>query len=119
MTLEEKYRKILCEAVANGDIIYAIEHQQVIRFYYEGDENTPSGVRSGEVYAFGRSKDGNDIVRIYQLRGATSSYNMEFKTFRVDKMSNIEFVREFYRPRPNFNPNDDRSMDKVYKIVEF
>ena len=119
MTLYETYKQILKEAVAISDIISAIENKGVIRFYYAGDETENKGERLGEIYALGESKAGNKVIRVYQLRGATDTVIPNWKLFRVDKMDNIEFVRNYYRPRPQFNSRGDNSMSRVDKIVEF
>lgn len=122
MKLYETYKEILSEANASiSDIIKAIDERQLIDFFYEGDPkyNFTAGRRSGEVYALGTSKGGNKVVRIFQMQGATNSINPKFKLFRLDKMRDIKFIRPYYRPRKGFNPNGDRAMASVDKVVDF
>lgn len=118
MTLLETYKQILAESVSIADLIEAIEYAQVIRFYYKGDKTIRAGFRSAEVYALGESKAGNKVLRAFQIRGVTDTVIPEWKLFRVDKMSKLEFVRSFKRARSGFNPKDDRTMIRVDKIVE-
>lgn len=120
MNLFEIYKKILQEAKAsNSRIINAIKNRLTVKFYYDGDKNNQKGYREGDIYAFGESKAGNPVVRVYQLRGTTSSKVPEWKLFRVDKMRDIEYIGEFDNPQTKFNANGDNSMQTVYNIVQF
>ena len=119
MNLIETYKKILQEEVALSEIIDAIENTQVIRFYYEGDKTQNKGERVGEIYALGSSSAGNKVIRVFQLKGATDTVIPSWKLFRVDAIRNIEKVRQFYKPRPQFNAHGDNSMSAVYNIAEF
>lgn len=119
MTLYETYLSILQEAVNVSDIINAIETKKVIRFYYEGDNTEHKGWRIGEIYVLGDSKAGNKVIRVYQLKGETDTVIPQWKLFLVDKIREIEEVRTFNRPRPNFNRSGDNSMVRVHNIVKF
>lgn len=115
----QTYHQLLQEAVSNTKIINAIKNRLTVKFYYEGDKNEQKGWREGDIYAFGESTRGNPVVRIYQLRGTTSTKVPDWKLFRVDKIKDIEYIGEFEKPQSKFNPQGDNSMQKVYHLAKF
>ena len=94
--------------------------------YYNGDEPGGKGLRVIEPVAFGYSKSGNPVLRAWDKEGASHRAYLgkkplpSWRFFRVDK---IEFIRptqeNFNEPRPNYNPNGDRSMETVLINAKF
>jgi predicted DNA-binding transcriptional regulator YafY len=66
------------------------------------------GIRIIEPHALGISKDGDVLLRAYQISGASASGEHEnWKLFRVDRISGLsESTQTFAGPRPQYNPND-------------
>lgn len=119
MGLFSTYRKLLFESIGYDVLIDSIENHNVIKFYYEGDKTQKKGWRWGEIYALGESTAGNKVIRVFQIKGETDTVIPAWKLFRVDKITDIEQVRTFDRPRPQFNRGGDRSMARVDNIASF
>jgi hypothetical protein len=119
--LEDDDQKTEIKKSINVDNINkAIDNKIRIKIFYRGDKNIAAGQRTIEVYAYGLSSAGNQVMRAFQLAGDTQTEMPDWKLFRVDRISRwVETNQRFDQPRPNFNPNGDRSMSTVYKIAKF
>ncbi len=121
MKLYYLLENIILEAVNKSDIERAMDGRRIVSLNYN-DESEPggNGKRFVEIYCYGTSKAGNDIIRIYQVGGDTKTEQPQWKTLRVDRIDNFEVLGgTFDTPRPLFNPTGDESMDKIYKITQF
>jgi len=119
--LEDDDQKTEIKKSINVDNINkAIDNKIRIKIFYRGDKNIAAGQRTIEVYAYGLSSAGNQVMRAFQLAGDTQTEMPDWKLFRVDRISRwVETTQRFDQPRPKFNPNGDRSMSTVYKIAKF
>lgn len=100
----------------------SIRKRSIVAIYYAGDETINKGYREIEPVAYGDSLAGNPVVRAWQIRGATDTPdNMPgWRFFRVDRIVNWNnTLQTFNTPRPNYNPNGDRSMSRVYLNAVF
>jgi predicted DNA-binding transcriptional regulator YafY len=104
----------------------AIKRRRVCVIYYNGDEPGGRGLRVIEPVAFGYSKKGNPVLRAWDKEGASHRAYLgkkplpSWRFFRVDKMEFIRPTQEtFNEPRPNYNPNGDRSMERVLINAKF
>ena len=90
-------------------ICEAILQRKVIHFYYDG------GYRIAEPHCYGVSKNGDELLRAYQIGGHSKSGNpIGWKMFRLDELSTLSMREDtFLDPRPQYNPND-RAMASVY-----
>jgi len=98
-----------------------IRYYNIAEVYYD-DQEDPGGKgrRWIEIYGYGVSKAGNDIVRIYQIGGDTKTIQPGWKTFRTDRMGGLRKLSgKFTEPRPLFNPSGDKDMIKIYKLIDF
>jgi predicted DNA-binding transcriptional regulator YafY len=88
----------------NALICRAIREGRVLRFSYEG------GAREIEPYCHGFSGEAEEIVRGYQLAGASRSGEpIGWKTFRVDRMSAVAVCfTTFPSGRDGSNQADNR-----------
>lgn len=105
------------EAIKN-----CIEHRWLLNMYYEGDSENAPGRRWVEPYVWGNSKHTqNELLRVWQYRGTTTSIARGWKTFRLDRIRNTAPLtsKTFDRPRPKYNPNGDKLMSGVKMQVEF
>lgn len=90
-------------------ICVAINDQRLLRFYYD------PGWRTVEPHAHGMSTAGNEVLRAYQTGGASASGEpVNWKLFRVDRISNLELLEEtFSEPRPGYKRGDPQ-MTQIY-----
>lgn len=104
----------------DSDIKDTIKKHKMVRIYYEGDGTIEAGWRWIEVYAYGVSKAGNDIIRAFQISGSTDSKKYGWKIFLVDKIKKwTNTPRIFQGARKGFNPTGDRGMSKIHLIGKF
>ena len=104
------FRYLLKEGVGDAPIIDAIENQEFIYLYYNGDENVEKGYRTVRPMTLGRTSKGHTVLRAWQDNGASwhfanratrpdserhDFWNDEdgqkpgWRMFRVDKISQI------------------------------
>lgn len=71
----------------------------------------PPGQRLIEPHVLGRGKDGQYLLRAFQVEGESASATPEeWKLFRLDRIEKIVVTaRNFAGPRPKYNP-DDKAM---------
>lgn len=113
---------LILEAISRNQIMDSIRKRSIVAIYYAGDETINKGYREIEPVAYGDSLAGNPVVRAWQIRGATDTPdNMPgWRFFRVDRIVNWNnTLQTFNTPRPNYNPNGDRSMSRVYLNAVF
>jgi hypothetical protein len=120
------YKGLLTEAVKENSIINAIKSKRVIKIYYEGDESTGKGYRSIEIYCYGISTAGNQVIRAFQREGvsATKTGNADafdnipsWRLFRIDKISSFVNTIQFHKgDRPKYNPNDKGMGRIIYHL---
>lgn len=126
MKLYNTLNNLILEVASKEQIIDAITNKRVCVIYYNGDEPGGKGLRVIEPVAFGLTKKGNPVVRGWDREGASHKAYLgkkplpSWRFFRVDR---IEFIRPtqetFNEPRPNYNPNGDRSMERVFLNAVF
>jgi hypothetical protein len=121
MKLYESLKSLILEVVSRDQILNAMDGRNVCSLNYDDNEDPGGkGTRWVEIYCYGKSKSGNDVIRVYQIGGDTKTIQPGWKLFRVDRMLNFNKLSgRFNQPRPKFNPNNDKSMESVYKITNF
>ena len=127
MKLYSLLENIILEVASRSEIEEAIVKHQICRVYYEGDETERKGWRLIEPYVYGESLIGNPIIRVYQLEGVTDTEQPKWKTFLADKITNwIKTPNTFFEPIsdrvagiPQYNPNGDGSMTRIYSQAKF
>lgn len=119
---------LLTESVDVNNVNDAIsKHYRVMINYKTKGENIANGPRMIEVYAYGLSKAGNQVIRAFQPYGDTSSRVPSWKLFRLDRIiswkpTNQFFTRpasDYYKGIGEFNKDGDLSMSTVYNIANF
>ncbi len=79
----------------------AIRLKHVVRLVYH------DGARSVEPYVYGRSATGDELLRAYQLHGASrSGAPAGWKIFRIADMSSVSVTFEPFAARPGYEPAD-------------
>ena len=86
----------------NSTICEAINNYRLLRITYD------PGSRLIEPHAYGESKDENELLRAFQVSGASASgEHVNWKLFRVDRITSLELLLDvFSGPRPEYRQND-------------
>ena len=121
MNLYNIAESLILEVASRGDIMDGMQQKRIMELYYDDNEDPGGkGRRWIQMYCYGVSLAGNDVVRVYQVGGDTKTIEPGWKLFRVDRMNNLRVLSgEFDEPKPLFNPNGDKDMIKIYNITQF
>lgn len=126
MRLQETLRSLLVEIASIESITDCIKNKKICIIYYDGDEPGGRGLREIEPVCLGVSKSGNKVLRAWDSEGAShTGYKGEqplpgWRLFRIDKILSFKPTGEnFNEPKPNYNPNGDKSMNRVIINVTF
>ena len=121
MTLYNLAESLILEVTSKPDIMGIMGGKRIAELYYDDNEDPGGkGKRFVEIYCYGTSLIGNDVVRVYQIGGDTKTIQPGWNLFRVDRMDNLRKLSgTFSEPRPLFNPNGDKDMTKIYNIINF
>ena len=121
MTLYNLAESLIIEVASKPDIMDIMGGKRIAELYYDDNEDPGGkGKRFVEIYCYGTSLIGNDVVRVYQIGGDTKTIQPGWKLFRVDRMDNLRKLSgTFSEPRPLFNPTGDKDMTKIYNIINF
>ena len=120
MKLYNSFKDIIVEVASISTIVDAIKKKRRVIVYYDGDEPGGKGLRIIEPVCFGYSKANNTGLRAWDLEGASHrSYKGKkplpsWRLYRDDRVIALKPTMEkFNVPRPNYNPNGDKSMSRV------
>ena len=94
----------------HGQIIQAIENRNRLEIDYG------AGQRTVEPHTYGNNKNGNDLLRVYQLEGASASGHPEgWKLLVVnDIRSGYSTSQIFADPRPGYTRGDSAMNAGIY-----
>lgn len=120
MKLYNITKSLILEVASIDSIVDAIKKKQKIVIYYDGDEPGGRGLREVEPVCLGYSKSDNPVLRAWDEEGSShTAYKGEqplpgWRMFRVDKILSFKPSGEnFNQMRPGYNPNGDRSMNRI------
>jgi predicted DNA-binding transcriptional regulator YafY len=120
MKLYNTVKSLILEVASVDSIVNAIKNKDKIIIYYDGDEPGGRGLREIEPVCFGYSKADNPVLRAWDMEGAShTAYKGEqplpgWRLFRADKILSFKPTGEkFTDMKPGYNPNGDRSMNRV------
>lgn len=126
MKLINSLKSLISEAASLGDVQDSIKKKKVIVIYYDGDDNGGKGYRTIEPVCLGYSKRGNLVLRAWESEGSSWSAKNKgnflpgWRLFRLDKIFTYQPTMDnFVDMRPNYNPNGDRSMERVLINAKF
>jgi predicted DNA-binding transcriptional regulator YafY len=126
MKLYNSFKSLIVEVTSMETVVDSIKNKKRVVIYYDGDEPGGKGLRVIEPVCFGYSKAENPVVRAWDMEGSShTAYLGEkplpgWRLFRLDKMSfMIPTAEVFNEPRPNYNPNGDKSMTRVIVNAKF
>lgn len=126
MKLITTFKSLLTEVASLGDIQDSIKKRIVVTIYYDGDIPGGKGYRRIEPVCIGYSKAGNLVVRAWDVDGASHTATIGekplpgWRLFRADKIFTYQPTTDtFSQVRPNYNPNGDKSMERVILNAKF
>jgi len=126
MKLITTFKSLLTEVASLGDIQDSIKKRIVVTVYYDGDIPGGKGYRRIEPVCVGYSKAGNLVVRAWDIDGASHTDSIGekplpgWRLFRADKILTYQPTSDtFSEVRPNYNPNGDKSMERVILNAKF
>lgn len=122
--LEEQ--RLITEGISRDEIIEAIDSFYRYKILYQGENEAEPNIRFVDFYVLGISKAGNEVVRVFQGAGYSSTKKFgQWKLLRVDRILRIEKTGQHvgYKPissygsgTPPFNEYGDKSMTNVIYI---
>ena len=126
MKLFGVFKELITEIASLDSIQDAIKNKKRVVIYYDGDEPGGRGLRLIEPVCLGRSKRNNLVLRAWDDEGASHRGYLGtrpmpgWRLFKVDKILSFKPTAEvFTTPRPNYNPNGDKSMTSVSINAKF
>ncbi len=91
-----------------NQIIDAIKNQNLISLYYDG------GIREVEPYCFGVSRQGNILLRVYQISGYSNSNKLGWKLLSFENIKTIEILKgKFENIRIEYKKGD-KAMTSIF-----
>ena len=92
----------------NPTITQAITEKRVLELRYHGYS------RIVEPHAYGRDKDGDEILRCYQTSGGSESgERVGWKLLKVREVFSLHLAKETFVARPEYRRND-KAMTYVF-----
>jgi predicted DNA-binding transcriptional regulator YafY len=126
MKLIDSLKSLVTEAASLGDVQDSIKKRKVVTIYYDGNDNGGKGFRTIEPVCLGYSKKGNLVLRAWESEGSSWSASNKgnilpgWRLFRLDKIfTYLPTMDNFDEVRPKYNPNGDRSMERVLINAKF
>lgn len=125
MKLINTVKNLILEVASIDSITNAIKNKQTVVIYYDGDEPGGRGLREIEPVCFGYSKSNNPVLRAWDMEGSSHTAYIGdqplpgWRLFRVDKILSFKPVGNFTEPRPGYNFNGDKSMNRVIINAQF
>lgn len=94
----------------NSAICTAIRERRLIHLTYHW------GHRIVEPHAYGRNDNGHELLRVFQLRGASESGEpYGWKLLRMDEITGLNVLEEnFSGPRSGYARNDKALDERIY-----
>lgn len=135
LLIESIMKELITEAVQSSRVITSIKNRTVNKIYFDGDETMRPGYRSIEIYAYGKSYAGNDVIRAWQRGGVSDTPHgdghdklKEIPGWRLFNVAGIEqfdnTIQKFdasedfmSRERPNYNAHDKQMRNIYYALV--
>ena len=93
----------------NSVVCQAINERRLLRVDYT------VGVRTVEPHAYGRSSEGNNLLRAFQVEGPHETPGHDWDLFREDRVQSVEMLSEtFPGPRPDYVRDDSAMKGGIY-----
>lgn len=117
---------ILTESVNPYSVTSALNNRKVVIVsYLTKGKRTATKNRSIEVYGYGLTKKGYDVIRVFQREGDTTTRVPHWKFLRLDRIIYWKETDETFDSPPEeryncppYNPNGDKTMSTVYQQIK-
>lgn len=121
----QKQIRLLTEGVDMDSVRAAIDGMYMVNVKYRPEEDNIATNRYVAVYNLGKTKAGNDAIRVYQVSGGNRK-QADWKTFRLDRVEGWQPTRmRWYNPVsdydssiPTYKIGQDKTMSSVSKFVD-
>lgn len=115
-----KNLKLLKEGVGLDTVRAAIDNMYMVNVMYRPEEDNLLTKRYIAVYNLGKTKAGNDAIRVYQVNGGNRETN-GWKTFRLDRIEGWEPTKmRWYNPISDYDstiPKYKINRDKTFSVL--
>lgn len=114
---------LITEAVSSDKVINALKNKKVITISYLTDgKKIATKNRNIEIYAYGLTKKGNEVIRCFQREGDTTTRVPHWKLMRLDRIIYWKETNETFDSEPNqrfeniapYNSSGDNTMAVVF-----
>lgn len=126
--IEESIKNIrlLTEGVNMNDVRSAIDNKQMINITYRPEEDNVPTKRYVGVYNLGKTKSGNDAIRVYEVNSQGSRPSQNWKTYRLDRIEGWQPAnKKWYNPASDYDSsiakyqiNRDKTFSSLTKSVD-
>lgn len=115
----KKHIRLLTEGVDLDNVRNAIDDKYMVNIMYKPEDDVLSK-RYVAVYNLGKTKSGNDAIRVYQVSGGNRKKN-DWKTFRLDRIEGWEPTKmKWYNPISDYDssiPKYKINRDKTFSVL--
>lgn len=121
----QKHIRLLTEGVDVDNVRNAIDDKYMVNLMYRPEEDNVLSKRYVAVYNLGKTKAGNDAIRVYQVSGGNRKQS-DWKTLRLDRIEGWQPTKmKWYKPISDYDPsipdykiNQDKSFSVLNKSVD-
>lgn len=115
----KKHIRLLTEGVDLDNVRNSIDDKYMVNIMYRPEDDVLSK-RYVAVYNLGKTKSGNDAIRVYQVSGGNRKKN-DWKTFRLDRIEGWEPTKmKWYNPISDYDssiPKYKINRDKTFSVL--
>ena len=125
MTLKDRIKPFLNEAIDGDSVLQSIRNKNKVRIKYddnlEDNGGNSKGTRIIMPMAIGTTKKGYPVVRAWQEGGGSRRGVPKWKFFRLDRITSWTPLRnkKFVVAPDGYNPNGDRTMGTFIDNAKF
>lgn len=125
LTLKDRIKPFLNEAIDSDSVLQAIRNKQKVRIKYDDTQaDNGSGAKGSRVIlpmAIGTTKKGNPVLRAYQEGGGSRRGVPKWKFFLLSRITSWQPYKKkkFFDAPLGYNPNGDNSMSTFIDNAKF